>query len=203
MILSILIPTTDDRERYFSEVMTELCRQVKLLSDWYKKDYWQYVEILKDNSPIGVSIGTKRNNLLKAASGEWSAFVDSDDMVSADYLKILLCNIDTIRSYVNCFSLKGIMTTDGNSPEIFEHSVKYNEWQTNENAQNGQVKYERYINHLNCIRTRIARQFQYPEINMGEDHQYSKLLQQSGTLTNEGYIEEVLYYYKYRSRNEK
>lgn len=199
MILSILIPTTSDREPYFANVMTELCRQVKLLSDWHKEDYWKYVEVLKDTSPVGVSIGTKRNNLLQMATGEWLAFVDSDDMVSQDYLKILLSNIGTIRSFVNCFSLRGIMTTDGSNPEIFEHSIRYDTWRTNERAGVEGVKYERFINHLNCIRSVIAKQFKFPEINMGEDHNWSNQLQASGLLNDEGTIDKILYFYKYRS----
>ncbi len=195
MKLSILIPTTSDRELYFADVMTELCRQVRVLSEWYGRDYWQDVEILKDTRPQSVSIGTKRNSLVSQATGEWFAFVDSDDMVSHTYLRVLLSNIGTIRSHVNCFSLKGIMTTDGNNPEIFEHSVKYSEWRTTTN----EVKYERFINHLNCVRTEVARQFKFPEISMGEDHNWSKQLQASGLFKSEGEINEVLYYYKYRT----
>lgn len=196
MKLSILIPTTPDREVFFATLMTELCHQVLKLSDWYEKDYWQYVEILKDNRPQPVTIGEKRNALLQQASGEWVAFIDSDDMISRNYLKILLGNIGTIRSHVNCFSLRGVMTTDGKNPEIFEHSIKYKEWRTTDN----EVKYERFINHLNCIRTSIAKQFKYPKVNMGEDHNYSKQLRASGLFTSEGEINEVLYYYKYRTK---
>lgn len=199
MKLSILIPTTSDREAFFAELMTELCRQVHKLSEWYEQDYWQHVEILKDNRPQPVSIGEKRNSLLLQASGEWVAFVDSDDMVSRDYLKILLSNIATIRSYVNCFSLKGVMTTDGENPEIFKHSIEYREWKTNEGTKSTEVKYERMPNHLNCIRTSVARQIKFPEINMGEDHEFSKALQLSELITFEGEISEVLYYYKYRT----
>lgn len=200
MILSILIPTTPDRETFFANLMTELCRQVRLLSEWKKEDYWKWVEILKDNRPQPITIGEKRNALLQQASGEWCAFIDSDDMISEDYLRILLSNIGTIRSHVNCFSLKGIMTTNGANPEVFEHSIKYREWKTNEYAEQTQVKYERMPNHLNCIRTSIAKQVKFPETNMGEDHEFSKKLQLNELITHEGEINDILYHYKYRTK---
>lgn len=202
-LLSILIPTTADRCDFFADVMTELSRQVRLLSEWYGEDYWRYVEILKDPRPAaasgGPSIGKKRNDLLQAATGEWVAFVDSDDMVSRDYLKVLLSNINTIRGHINCFSLRGIMTTNGENPEVFEHSIKYQAWRTNDGATGESVKYERFINHLNCIRANVAKQFAFPETNFAEDHAYSKLLQASGLFEGEGTIDSILYYYKYRS----
>ncbi len=200
MLLSVLIPSTADREPYFADVMSELSRQVRILSEWYDEDYWKHVEILKDTRPAGVSIGKKRNDLLQMATGEWVAFVDSDDMVNPRYLRIILSNIGTIRDSVNCFSLRGIITENGQNPQIFEHSIKYQEWKTNEGSPEGAVRYERFINHLNVIRASVAKQFKFPEVSHGEDHSYSKLLQASGMFKSEGEIKEVLYYYKYRSK---
>lgn len=197
MILSILIPTTADREEYFSSLMTELSRQVRVLSEWHEEDFWNHVEILKDPLPVGVLIGTKRNNLLKAATGKFIQFIDSDDMVSKDFLKT---EIPLLSSNPDCLSLRGIMTTDGENPEIFEHSLNYNAWRTNETAKEGEVKYERYPNHLNVIRADIAKQFKFPETNFGEDHAWSKALHESGLLKNEVYIDKILYYYKYRTK---
>lgn len=224
MILSILIPTTSDRETYFANVVTELCRQVRVLSEWYEKDYWQYVQILQDTRPQPVSIGAKRNALLEQATGEWVAFVDSDDMVATDYIRTILSEVGTIRSYVNCLSLRGVLTENGGPPQIFEHSVKYNEWLTKPDApckyeehsvkysdwqrDNSiafdketklPIKYERYPNHLNTIRASVAKQFRFPETSHGEDHAWSKALHESGLLKSEGYIDKILYYYLYRS----
>ena len=87
------------------------------------------------------------------------------------------------------------MTTNGENPEIFEHSLQYNEWKTTDNF----VKYERYPNHLNCMRADIAKQFHFPDKNFGEDHDWSKKVHESGLLKNEFYTEKLLYHYRFIS----
>lgn len=192
MMLSILIPTTSDRKDFYNSLMANLSRQVKNLSDKDGIDYWREVQILKDPRGEEFSIGEKRNALLKTAEGKYVCFFDDDDRPSEDYLEMI---IEGIRYNPDCLSLRGIMTTDGINPEVFEHSLKYNEWKTTEN----EVKYERYPNHLNVIRADIAKRFKFPEISMGEDHDWSTQVFKSGLLKKEFYIDKVLYHYQYRT----
>lgn len=194
MIISILIPTTSDREHFFSDIMSELCRQVKLLSDKTGDDHWKYVEILKDPRGTEFTIGKKRNDLLFSATGEYVQFIDSDDMVCSDFLET---ELKALESKPDCLSLRGIMTTNGLNPEIFEHSIRYKEWRT---VLSDEIKYERNINHLNCIKSSIAKQFQFPLKNFGEDHDYSKQINASGLLKHEIFIDKILYHYKYRTK---
>lgn len=198
--LSILIPTTSDRCDFYADVMTELCRQVRVLSEYNDKDYWRYVEILKDPRGKEYTTGTKRNDLYASATGKFSASIDSDDMVPSYYLRTLLENIEA-NPNAKCFSLLGIMTTDGNNPEMFEHSMRYNRWHTHENAAVGSVKHERYPNHLNAIRSDIAKQIKFPDLTVREDHLWSEALYKSGLIRpeDEVYIDKVLYNYKVRS----
>ncbi len=179
MILSILIPTIKKREMFFNDLMANLLEQIGN-SD---------VEILVDKSETD-SIGTKRNELLRGASGEYLCFFDDDDLPSKDYIGTLL---EAIKTNPDCVSLRGIMTTNGSNPEIFEHSLKYKSWKTT----NNKIKYERYPNHLNCIRADIAKQFKFPEVNHGEDYDWSKKLHESGLLKTEYYTDKILYYYKF------
>lgn len=146
------------------------------------------VEILID-SEAG-SIGAKRNRLLDKAWGTYVAFFDDDDFPCANYLKEIFKGI---KLDVDCCSLRGIITFDGEKPEIFEHSLRYNEWATTNNY----VKYERYPNHLNAIKKEIAKQFKFPEINHGEDHDWSKQVHEAGVLKTEYYISEPIYQYRY------
>jgi glycosyltransferase involved in cell wall biosynthesis len=211
MILSILIPTTADREWYFAKLMKQLDYQINhyfqgcwndiskdapIFKD-INENMWQHIEILKDTRPQPVTIGEKRNFLLQSATGKYVCFIDSDDMISDDFIKSVLF---AIQSEPDCLSMRGIMTTDFQNPEIFEHSLKYNQWKTNEGALTGQVKYERYPNHLNVIRADIAKQFKFPETNHGEDYAWSKSIHESGLLKNEVYTDKVLYYYQYRKK---
>jgi len=188
--LSILIPYTQDRKSMLEDLIVDLWLSCspKNIDD---------VEILTDYREKPVSIGAKRNSLLERANGEYLAFFDSDDKPCNDYIDLLL---KAIESNPDCCSLKGIITIDGGKPEIFEHALKYNAWKTNENAKEGEVKYERYPNHLNTIKAYIAKQFKFPEKNFGEDHAYSKLLHASGLLKTEAYISDILYYYKFISK---
>lgn len=139
------------------------------------------------------SIGYYRNELVSWAKTPYLCFVDADDKLPDYYLDLLL---KAIKTNPDTVSLRGEITIDGGKPEIFEHSIKYNEWRTT----NNKIKYERYTNHLNCIKSEIAKQIKYPDIKFGEDHEYSKRLQASGLIKNEYYLNEIMYYYNYISK---
>lgn len=184
MKLSILIPTIDKRKHLLGEVINLLSEQIKNFAGD------QDVEFLINAD--GDTIGKKRNYLLNKANGNYVAFFDDDDRPGEFYIKHL---IEGIKKGVDCCSLRGIITTNGGPPELFEHSLKYSEWKTTTN----EIKYERYPNHLNCIKADIAKRFQFPEINFGEDHKWSKALHESGLLKTEHYINDVIYHYQYLS----
>lgn len=225
--LSILIPVTPSRYSMLNNLYNELTRQIvqggyvgKGIERWEVEsprmkdgkpvlseygtpiiDAFQHsfkhpdiVEIVLDKS--NRSIGEKRNSLLDKALGEYLCFIDSDDWVSEDYINIVM---RAIEQKPDCVSLKGVMTTDGGNPEIFEHSLKYKEWRTLKNVPQDHVKHERYPNHLNTIKSSIAKQFRFPDKNFGEDHSWSKIVYKSGLLKNEAYVSEVLYEYRFIS----
>jgi glycosyltransferase involved in cell wall biosynthesis len=149
---------------------------------------------------IGMPIGQKRNELLQGAEGEYVCFIDDDDLVSENYVQLLMEGID---KGVDCCSLKGIITEDGKRPQVFEHSIQYKEYRTvggEDNTSPGFVRYERYPNHLNCIKASIAKQFRFPELNHGEDTEWATQIHKSGLLKVEHYIPEVIYYYEYISK---
>jgi glycosyltransferase involved in cell wall biosynthesis len=142
-----------------------------------------------------LSIGAKRNRLLQKAEGEYVCFIDDDDRISDNYISLLM---EGINKGVDCCSLQGIITEDGNNPLLFEHSIKYNAYKTN--PDNMHVRYERYPNHLNCIKSSIAKQFTFPEKNHSEDTEWATAIFKAGVLRTEHQINEVIYHYDYRSR---
>ena len=180
MKLSILIPTLVGREDLFNNLMSILNPQ--LTSE---------VEVLIEKDNREMTIGEKRNKLLHRANGEYVCFVDCDDEVSKDYIEKIL---KAIESKPDCCSLRGVITWNGERPEVFEHSLKYCEWKTNDT---GYPKYERCINHLNVVKSSIAKQFKFPEINHGEDRIWSEAIQLSGLLKTESFIDSTLYHYKF------
>ena len=187
MRLSILIPTLKKREESFYKLYFNLTDQISIL----KLD--NEIEILLMIDSGEKTIGEKRNLLLHRATGEYVCFFDDDDIPSKNYIEKIY---EGIKSKADCLSLRGVITWDGERPEIFEHSIKYSEWKTNDT---GDVKYERYPNHLNVIKSIIAKQFKFPEINHGEDIDWSMQMRDSGLLKNEYYINEVLYHYQFNS----
>jgi glycosyltransferase involved in cell wall biosynthesis len=141
------------------------------------------------------SIGWKRNTLMNLSEGQYLAFIDSDDRIGPNYFKRILEGIDI---GVDCCSLRGIITEDGVNPLVFEHSIKYHEYKTN--PEGTPVRYERFPNHLNSIRSEIAKQFKFPEINHGEDTDFATQIHRSGLIKSEYYIDEIIYHYDWISK---
>lgn len=184
MLLSILIPSTPNRENMLASLISSLDSQIDRL--WL----WDEVEILIELDNFEKTIGEKRNALLDRVEGKYLCFIDSDDRVSENYLKQLMFGI---MSDVDCCSLNGIITTDMDNPKTFIHSIKHNNWYESNDI------YYRPPNHLNCIKSEIAKKFKFPLINSGEDRDWSMQINESGLLKTEYEIKETIYYYDYIS----
>lgn len=187
MKLSILICHLPDRKAYLGNLLEIL----NIQKDAFPEGY---IEILIDDHPTD-NIGLKRNRLLKQSKGEYTCFIDDDDRVSLIYIPLLFNGLLT---GVDCCSLTGEITEDGKNPLLFEHSIKYKEYKTNTPYK--AIRYERFPNHLNCIKASIAKQFKFPEKNHGEDTDWATQIYKSGLIKTEHYIPEVIYYYDYRSK---
>lgn len=185
VLLSILIPTLSSRSEQCLSLVDRLLDQVE------RGNYIGLAEVvtLYDNGEK--TIGTKRNELIQMAKGKYVCFVDDDDDITSNYIDLLM---EGIAHDVDCCSLRGVITWNGEQPEVFEHSIKYDAYKTNDT---GYPKYERYPNHLNCIKKSIANDFKYPEINHGEDTDWATQVFQSGRIKTEHYIDAVLYHYKF------
>ena len=183
MKLSILICHLQSREVSYRELELELLRQIEVhraQSD---------VEILSETDNGEMSIGAKRNLLLSRAVGEYICFIDDDDMVSSDYIKKILSALET---RPDCCSLQGrIYFSKGRrqgTSRIFKHSIKYKGWYEATGI------YYRCPNHLNVVKRIYAMATLFPEIDNGEDKDYSfRLLP---LLKTEIEIEGTIYFYK-------
>ena len=180
MLLSILIPTLPKRIILFERLRSKLIIQAKA------NNLEDHIEILS-NADEYISIGNKRNLLLKESKGLYVCFIDDDDDIADYYIEELS---KVVKSDKDCASLKGIMTWDGERPEIFEHSIKYKSYKNN--LKNQEVIYERYPNHLNCIKSSIAKQIAFTDKNFSEDTDYADMLFASGLIKNEFTIDKIL-----------
>jgi glycosyltransferase involved in cell wall biosynthesis len=92
MILSILIPSIPSRRNQLVALLAELYKQQSSLNTTHPT--LGSVEILVDDSISfregGLSIGGKRDLLLKRASGKYLCFLDDDDNVTPNYLETIV-----------------------------------------------------------------------------------------------------------------
>lgn len=184
MILSILICTIEGRETMLNSLMYTLANQIR---NYNLKDE---VEILISKDKRGEhTIGYKRNMLLQNCTGQWAAFIDDDDMVSDDYLPLILGRLKSENPDV--VALEGVITTNGLDARTFIHSINY----TTVFEQNG--IYYRPPLHLNPIRTTISKNFRFKEVNHGEDIEWGMQIVHSGLLKKESNVGKAYYFYNY------
>ena len=175
MKLSVLIPSLESRR----DALEKITKKIESQSP--------EVEVVSFVDSGGLTVGAKRNILLRKAKGDYVAFVDDDDDISDDYVPKILAAIE---SNPDCCSLTGrIVFSDGYS-RIFEHSLKYDRWvDDHENKI-----YYRPPNHLNAIKRSIATTVVFPGISLGEDRVYSMSV--LPRLKSEAKIDGVIYTYK-------
>ncbi len=188
MLLSILIPTLPNRVISFERLRSKLISQAKA------NNLQDHIEILS-NADESISIGNKRNLLLQQSKGLYVCFIDDDDDIADYYIEELS---KVVESGKDCASLKGVITWNGERPEVFEHSIKYKSYK--DNLKNQEVVYERYPNHLNCIKSEIAKQITFTDKNFSEDTDYADMLFASGLIKTEFTIDKILYYYLYATK---
>jgi glycosyltransferase involved in cell wall biosynthesis len=181
ILLSVGILTVDGREHFFDRLLSKLKSILpqKLSSQ---------VEIIVNKDNKKRTVGTKRNEIISNARGKYICFIDDDDLVSDDYFVQILPELE---KDVDCIGFTGNYYVEGNLIMQFNHA--------NKNGGNFRLDGIQYrpINHLNPIRTTIAKQIMFPEVNLGEDSDYSDMLFKSNLIKTEYVINDVMYHYLY------
>ncbi len=180
--LSILIPTLDCRESQFKDLCTKLKKQI---SKWNLEDKVEIV-YFKDNKHH--TVGYKRNKLMDKASGEYVCFLDDDDDIHKDYVKILL---DALKNKPDCVGITGILTDKGQNPTEFTQSL------LNKTHSKKDGKYLWPIRHLNPVKKEIASKFKFTNKNNGEDTDWHMQLARSKLLETEIFVPTPIYFYNY------
>jgi glycosyltransferase involved in cell wall biosynthesis len=185
MILSVLIPTLDSRREQFDCLYERLAAQVHAASAEVA------VEVLYYRDDGELSVGAKRNALIRRACGRFIAFIDDDDDISDDYIS-RICEVISRRPDIDCIGIKGIVTFSGGHPREFSHSIQYQDYFSRGH------NYFRPPYHLNPILREIALRFPFLPISYSEDAEWALRLQRAGVLRREEFIETPLYLYKSR-----
>jgi hypothetical protein len=181
--VSVLICTIPSRK----EMFIELLNRITLL----KQKTSLLIEVLWDADSKS-SIGEKRNNLIQRAVGTYCCFIDDDDKITDDYFAV----IEESGLTQDCIALNGQMFIDGKKHLPFYHSLQYTKWSQDTKG------YYRNPNHLNPIKTEIAKQIKFLNINNGEDHDFSNKLLESGLLKTEYSHDKIQYNYFYINKKE-
>lgn len=177
--LSILIATMPTRRIEFNKLFDSLASQGQFPN----------VEIISDSS-MDYNIGVKRNKLLQLAKGDYVVFIDDDDHVSDNYVKLIL-EAANDRS-PDCIGISGTITTNGTNERQWHISKDFRQWGEMNNV------YYRTPNHISPVRRELALQVGFPEIPFAEDYKYSMDI--LPLLRTENIIKGNIYHYDYRTK---
>lgn len=181
MKLSILIPCLPD-----TDSQNYLKRLLKSLP------VTEGVEILTDDSPKEIPTGTKRNNLVSRAQGEYICQIDCDDVVPEYYVSELL---KAIESKPDVVTFNGFMTTNATNRKNFVIKLgeKYEE-------RNG--VYYRYPNHLTGFRKELVQHIKFRPIWIQEDYFYATEIRDRRLLKTSVHIDKIMYHYDYKTNKD-
>lgn len=186
ILLSILTPTIPDRR----EQLALLEQRIASTTPEVYRDNVQHLSLC-DNRVM--SIGKKREALVRSASGLYVAFVDDDDWVKPDYVEELLLAIDED------------LHRGGSAADVitFEQDATYNDHRSriifrlrskNKPFVSGGVTL-RAAWHICAWRRELAVQFPFPDTNYGEDWAWAHHLNIAAD--HERHIDKVLHYYRH------
>lgn len=181
VLFEVLVPTLPNREFYLSRLMTVLEPQFAnhpnacYVCDWGEG-----------------SIGPKRQRMMETSKADYVAFVDDDDLVSADYLDRIMPCLASGPDVVGITMHVKMDGRDWHPSPIFRHSLRFRE-------NTGWSHNDRTPHHLCPMRRGIAVRSRFPDLMWGEDYNFAL-----GVLphlhTEEWSGDEPLYFYEYRSR---
>ena len=180
MKLSVLIPTLDHR-RFLLEPFLSYCAPFK------------DVEVLLDARSKETPTGTKRNDLMDSASGDYFIYKDDDDQVSEDYLPEIL---KAIEQNPDVITFEGEMTTNG--AHKIDWVIKLGE-KYEARTDHGSLKYFRFPNHLCAMKRELVKDVRFPDEWLGEDYAWAKKIKDLDLLKTEVHIEKKLYFYHFVS----
>ncbi len=193
IILSILIPTIPERVEMFTKLFNELHKQLEYMNTFHPT--LGRIEIIVDSGPRfldgGLSIGKKREALVKRAEGKYLCFLDDDESISGNYLETLvrLCvkdqdvctfrNISMMENFWMVVDMSLKFSNDQASPDFI---VRRKPW------------------HICPVRSKYAKLYPFSDINYGEDWEWmSQVLKHC---TTEAKSESVIHKYNHGSHSE-
>lgn len=194
MLLSILIPTIQDRIDRFTILYNELMRQ-KTVFDTFHDSIGEIEVIVNSERKFldgGLSIGKKREALVQAASGKYLCFLDDDESISPDYIETLmrLClqgnDVCTFRAMVKMETFWALinmrLSITDNEQLTPDKTVMRPPW------------------HICPVKSVYAKMFEFKDINAAEDFVWME--QVLKCCKTESHTDRIIFQYNHRSESE-
>lgn len=177
MKFSILILSIPERLKKLSELLDILRPQCENNPD---------VEILVLTDNRKRSVGSKRSSLLQLAQGEYLAFIDDDDLVSTDYVDVIL---KTLRDYpdLDVLTFTQIVSFPNGSLTMCKYSVNFQ-------YESGPGWWRGLPAHTMVWKRDLVKDIPFPNKDWQEDLDWCKVA--SKKVTRELIIEDELYHYR-------
>jgi len=192
IILSILIPTIPERANMFSELFDEVHRQTTYMKTWHPT--LGDVEIIVDDSPKfldgGLSIGKKREALVKRAEGKYLCFLDDDEKIAPNYIETLVRLCDKGQDIC---TFRNITKTD-TYWTVIDMSIHY---LVNDQATPNFIV-RRKPWHICPVRTEFAKLHGFIDTSYGEDWTWMEMVLTH--CTTESKIDAVIHEYNHSSK---
>lgn len=181
-LLSVLILTVPERYRSFFP---------RLIDHLLSQSEGSPVEILALFDNKLRSVGEKRNALLSLAQGKFVAFVDDDDRVADDYIASL---IDAIQDNpaADVIVFDQIVRRNGKKEQLCRYGVEFQR-----NNADPPAVWKGPPAHTACWRAEVAKRFQFPDRNFGEDSDWVARASAAITVERQVRIDKVLYHYDF------
>ena len=191
MILSVLICTIPERTDKLQSLLLSLYEQRKN----------KPVEVIYLGDFKYMSVGEKRNHLLKLSCGDYVVFIDDDDHISSDYISTILKGIED-HNGIDCLAIDGWQTKDGDQRGEFsfkkEWGKNFNFRETEKNENRGKMIHARFPNHICVWKRETALRVKFPNKNLAEDHEWAE--KQSELDYNYVSLEGKIYHYDFNSQ---
>ena len=187
MKLSILICSLEKRKEQLAELLAELNLQITSC------DASTIVEVLTEVDSKQITTGAKRNNLLNKAQGKYICFIDDDDHIYPNYIKLIL---EAIESDADCIATCGIYSINGGHPVKWRLSKDFID-QDKFDSQINEIVFFRRANHLTPVKRELALQAMFPDQSNAEDQEYSRRL--NPFLKTEVKIDKSIYHYDFKN----
>ena len=145
------------------------------------------------------TVGAKRQRALNECKTTYINFIDDDDLIPANYVSRIIQEL----KYMPCgVGFRGIMTSNNIKPIEFVHRSGLRYIDKAFRSTDCYI-FHRPLNHLNPIRTDIAKQIGFQDWWTYSDRDFSIRLAESGLITDDVFIDEFMYFYQYRDKRVK